>query len=539
MTASNRDVLAATSFGQRVAEDEIDDLASYFVETEQWRKVEAGEIDVVFGTKGSGKSAIYATLTQREDELFDSGIVLLAAEKPRGTPAFQDLVADPPTTEIEFVSLWKLYMLSLLGSLFVEYGIRDTSARHVRDALSDAGLLPESSVTLRARVRSVLDFVRRYLRPQSVEGEVKLDPATGSPVGLATKITLSEPSVEDARRGARSVDSLLASANSALENSGYRVWLLFDRLDVAFAESRELEANGLRALFKVYLDVLDLNAVQMKIFLRSDVWKAITAGGFREASHITRQMTLTWSNASMLHLVVNRLLRNSAVVDHIDIVPDAVRSDAQLQREFFDALVPEQVDVGKNPQTFEWILGRVQDGAKVFAPREVIHLLTEARDVQLAMLERGEQEPSESQLISRQALRESLIPVSRVRLEQTVYAEYPEARDWLLSLEREKTEHSLQTLATIWDTSEDEARARTDRLVEIGFFEQRGTKADPRYWIPFLYRPGLNLVQGSAVTGTDSDSSDDGQQGPLDDVLTTHAAAPPAMVEHATRRGPT
>lgn len=517
MSASKRDVLVSTSFGQRVAEDEIEDLAAYFVETEQWRKVDSGEVDVIFGTKGAGKSAIYTTLLQREGQLFDDGIVLISAERPRGTPAFQDLVEDPPTSEIEFVSLWKLYMLSLLGSMFSNYDLSDEAAQQVRDALAREGLLPPSDASLQARVGSVLDYVRRLLRLKSVEGDVKIDQVTGMPVGFGAKITLGEPTAEESRAGAVSVDALLARANVALLNNGYQAWLLFDRLDVAFAESRLLETNGLRALFKVYLDTLDLNGIQMKIFLRSDIWAAITAGGFREASHITRQMTLRWTDAAMLHLVVNRLLRNRAIVELVGVSPDDVTGNAGLQREFFDALVPDKVDAGKNPQTFEWILGRVQDGSKVYAPREVIHLLNEARDMQIGMLERGEPEPPGKELLSRQSLRESLVPVSRVRVEQTIFAEYPEVRDWLLALEREKTEHSLATLGEIWAVDTDTARERAARLVDIGFFELRGTKAEPRFWVPFLYRPALNLVQGSAVTGVDEETAqDDG----LGEVLT-------------------
>ena len=51
-------ILTATSFGSRVAEDESDELSSYFVETEQWRKIIAGDVDIIYGPKGSGKSAL-------------------------------------------------------------------------------------------------------------------------------------------------------------------------------------------------------------------------------------------------------------------------------------------------------------------------------------------------------------------------------------------------------------------------------------------------------------------------------------------------
>jgi hypothetical protein len=39
---------------------------------------------------------------------------------------------------------------------------------------------------------------------------------------------------------------------------------------------------------------------------------------------------------------------------------------------------------------------------------------------------------------------------------------------------------------------------KAKELVELGFFEQRGTKEQPTFWVPFLYRDALHLVQGRA-----------------------------------------
>jgi hypothetical protein len=108
---TKREVLERISFGKRIAEEEVDDLATYFVETNQWRQIFSGEKDVVFGDKGGGKSAIYSLLVSRSGELLARQIVIVPAEKPRGAPAFKDLIADPPTTQQEFVGLWKLYFL--------------------------------------------------------------------------------------------------------------------------------------------------------------------------------------------------------------------------------------------------------------------------------------------------------------------------------------------------------------------------------------------------------------------------------------------
>ena len=103
-------------------------------------------------------------------------------------------------------------------------------------------------------------------------------------------------------------------ANGALTAGRYYVWVLFDRLDVAFFESHDLERNALRALFRVYRDFAAHERVKLKIFLRSDIWRRIVEGGFREASHIVRVAILDWTPASLLNLIVRRLLSNDDLV---------------------------------------------------------------------------------------------------------------------------------------------------------------------------------------------------------------------------------
>ncbi len=492
-----RDLLHGLTIGSRVAEDEVGELAAYFVETDQWRKVAAGEVDIIFGAKGAGKSAIYTTLLDRTDEMFDRGIVFISAENPRGTPAFKDLVVDPPTTEHEFVALWKLYFLSLLCSVLEEYAIGTDSATRVLAAMADARLYTGVGVPLSSRIKSALDYVRGRIRIESVEGGARVDPSTGQ-AAVTGRISLREPGTDERKAGIVSADELIHTCDRAFEEVGLTVWILLDRLDVAFADSRELEANALRALFKIYLDLVGLDRVRIKIFLRTDIWAAISAPGFREASHITRQQELRWTDASLLNLLVRRLLRNPALVDFAGVDPTTVLGDADLQRRFFSDLVPEQIDSGRNPKTFEWMLGRIKDGTGRPAPRELIHLASATRDVQLAMLERGEEAPEGRMLFSRQAFREALPQVSRARLEQTLFAEYPDLMPYVQALEGEKTNHSVDSLATIWKVASEHARQIATSLVEVGFFEKRGAKEDPDYWVPFLYRPALDMVQGSA-----------------------------------------
>jgi hypothetical protein len=196
MAASKRlDLLKQMSFGSQIAEEEVNNLADYFVETNRWQKIADGEIDIVRGEKGSGKSAIYALLMTRADDFFDDGILLVAAENPRGATVFKDLVTDPPATEQEFIVLWKLYVLAIIAQQMREYDIRGAHADKLYRALEDAKLL-EKEHSLASLLRSVQDYARRIIKAEAIEGGISIDPTTQMPSGLTGRIVLKEPSSE-------------------------------------------------------------------------------------------------------------------------------------------------------------------------------------------------------------------------------------------------------------------------------------------------------------------------------------------------------
>jgi hypothetical protein len=99
-------------------------------------------------------------------------------------------------------------------------------------------------------LRTAHEIARRIIRADAIETGIKLDPATQMPSGLTGKIILREPSADLKQEGFMSVENLFAGLNKALEENDLRVWVLLDRLDVAFVENHELEANALRALIR-------------------------------------------------------------------------------------------------------------------------------------------------------------------------------------------------------------------------------------------------------------------------------------------------
>lgn len=491
--------LRSVTFGHRVAEEETENLASYFVETDHWTRLFRGDIDVIYGPKGAGKSALYSLLISRSSELFDKNILLVAAENPRGAPAFRNLLLDPPATEREFIGLWKLYFATLLHGLLTEYGIKNDSVTQLQRALEREGLV-RGSLSLAGILTGVVNYVRSALRPKAVEGGIELDPISQMPKGFSGKIIFSEPTNAGMDPDLRSVDRLLELANAAFAAERMKAWILLDRLDVAFSDNVELEANALRALFRVYLDLLAHPHIQLKIFLRTDIWARVTTEGFREASHVTRHLTIEWNRNSLLNLVIRRTAHNESIRTAYSVGPEIGQSPVATQEKFFYEICPDQVDVGPNkPTTLDWLLSRTRDGTKTNAPRELVHLLNSLRDVQVQRFELGaEPAPEQNQLFARVAFKEALPEVSKVRLEQTLYAEHPDQKPWLEKLKGEKTLQTPETLADIWSVPVDEATARATMLASIGFFEQRGTKQAPEYWVPFLYREALDLVQGAA-----------------------------------------
>jgi hypothetical protein len=485
-------MLDTISFGDRVAENESDNLSTYFIETQSWKLLFSGDVDVVFGAKGAGKSALYTLLLQKEEELMDKGICLLSAEKPTGKTVFSDVTNQPPTSENEFVTLWKIYFCQLIVSWLKDKDMCDSKAKIVSEKLIDAGLIEEKN-TLKRLVNSAMNFARNLTKLESLEGGVTLEG------GVNGKITFKTPTQQQLKDGYLSVDDLLEMLNEHLEKHDKKCWILCDRLDVAFDESINLEKNALRALFKAYRDIEEYKSISIKVFLRDDIWARITKDGFREASHITKSTTIKWNSRNLLNLIISRALNNQGVIDKYAVNKEEILSDHTLQKEVYYKLFPLQVDVGsRQSDTFDWILSRVRDGKNNTAPRELIHYYNETVACEISEQEISNNKIDEPNIVSRLAIKNAAYEVSRVRMEQTIFAEYPEMKDFMSAFENKKAEHNLSSLSKIWALSDDKALQKANELADIGFFEFKAAKTEKIYKIPFIYRGYLSVTQGKA-----------------------------------------
>ncbi len=493
------ELLQKVTFGESVAENEAEKLKDYFLETEFWNSIRNGTIDIVYGAKGAGKSAIYTSLTNDIDTLFDEGILVSVAENPTGNTAFGNLKNDPPTTETEFVRLWKLYFLVITAQVFNEYEIKDKYAEEIRAILTDCNLIP-AQTKLESFLKVCVDFMRSFKNGKEVSSTAEFDPNTGTYSGQKFSLSFGEPTKSDFEKGLLPIEYAYGLLQKSLLENKINLWIIIDRLDVAFLDSEELETNALRALFKAYLDLSRFNEIKIKVFLRDDIWQRITTKGFREASHITKFQNLQWSKEYLLNLIIRRILDNTELVSIFELNKSEILTDFIKQKELFYRLFPSQIDLGsRKSATLDWIISRTMDGKGANSPRELIQLFTHAKTIESERLKSGINESEGDQLISRQAFKTAVYEVSKQRLELTIYAEFPSLKSYIENLRDDKAEQSVGTLMHRWSLNKKKTMEFAKKLVSIGFFEERGEKSNPKYKIPFMYRPYLNVKLGSAT----------------------------------------
>ena len=179
---NKREVIQSIDFGSDVAEHEAKALARYFVETDQWARIFAGQVDVIYGAKGSGKSAIYHLMMNKEGEFFDRDILLVPAENPDEDPAFMEIRSDLPPTEEEFTGLWKLYFCSVAAVRARDAGVSNGQLREVLDHLAGLNLI-EKHVSLNTIIRNISGYVARFFRPSDVSATSHFDPTSGALTG--------------------------------------------------------------------------------------------------------------------------------------------------------------------------------------------------------------------------------------------------------------------------------------------------------------------------------------------------------------------
>ena len=322
--------------------------------------------------------------------------------------------------------------------------------------------------------------------------------AEGMPV-VMPRLELGDPAEPEIVRH----DYALRLLNDVLEETGFSVWIVLDRLDEAFQGFPDAEVPALRGLFRTYLDLSEYDRLTLKLFVRKDLFRRIIGTGFVNLTHVNaRKVEIVWDEEDLYDLLCRRIRENEEFVKALGLLQNA-SNDA-----LFYAVFPRQVDQGgRRPTTWNWILARIRDGNGIAPPRNLIDLVVKAQEAQQRREGRSAREHTtddESGIIQSDAIKRGLAALSAERVEDTLLAEAGEYAPQIERFRGGRAEHNNESLAQILGVNLEDLQEHLKPLAEIGFLEQTGET----YKVPMLYRGGLSITQGKSFA-PDEDGVDE------------------------------
>lgn len=511
MDYKNSDIakqLQVLDLGSSVAEsDNLLEVAR--VETSAFADLLGDRVDLIPGTKGSGKSALFRIFVNfLPDFLLRQRKVVVAhgIESP-GDPVFHAFKEQfEKLDEQEFVSFWCIYLVSLAHEQFLKgeryanllggvSGEIDTFRRACQSAR-----IPE--IRAKKSLREILDWALYVIASWKPKVTYKSPEGYGDiEVDLFGTSVLPSPKAEDQEQSnslPKYVNDIKESLEQILEKAQLSLWLMIDRLDEIFPRRTELEKTALRGLLQA-MRFFSSKAIRVKIFLRDDMLDQVvrSENGFTALTHITvRQAdTLRWTENQILSMVVKRIFANKGMATYLDVNTEGLDASAEYRSESFYKVFPPTVHKGaKQSSTLGWICNRCSDGRDVVTPRDVLDLLIRAKQRQHDECATNAEGIS-TWIIGSSALQYGLEELSKRKRQTYLQAEFPHLWTHIEKFVGGKTEYderSIQkTLGKDW-------KAIADDLVSIGLFKKMARGVGFVYWVPFLYRHGLELTQGKA-----------------------------------------
>lgn len=495
-----KSVLTQLDLGNPVAEFDKA-LDRYFVETETFRALALDKADIIAGEKGTGKTALFRVFRQRYTSIPQlKNVEVVAGFNPSGNPVFQRLVHALQLSEGGYVTVWKAYLLSLVGNWLVELYASDLTKkmRGIDSMLVEVGLRSQddSAETIFSKLVNVFS---RLVRPKAAEVGFTITEA-GIPV-VTPKLEFGPEEPHSDSSNLIPHERALAELNAALEEVDLTVWVVLDRLDEAFQGFPNVEIPALRALMRTYLDLLAYPRIRLKLFVRNDLFRKVIQGGFVNLSHVNaRKIEIVWEEEDLLNLFSRRVRDSSEFVEAAGL---AGLSD----REIFDRIFPKQVDQGlRKPTTWTWMMSRIRDGNRIKPPRNLIDLIIKAREAQLRAEDRTAREYSlDAPMIEPDAIRRAQRGLSDQRVQDTLLAEAADFAPMIEKFRDGKAEHDVSSIAQLLSVSTGSVRTAIKPLLEMGFLEEVGDS----FKVPMLYRDGLQITQGKAFSSASPGDDDE------------------------------
>lgn len=309
------DLLASLSFGDPMAENEFQTLGSYFLETDQYQRTLRGEVNLVVGRKGTGKTALFSQVRNRIRRDKKNIVVDLKPEGYQLIKLKEDVLKYlAQGARHHLVTAFWEYLLYLEVCYKV---LEKDRIRHLRDHTLTNPYRELSASYFRESEESQGDFSERLGALSD-----RISTAYLSTHGTAEGVTLTSGGVTGLVH--RYDISALKDRLSHYLSFKAGVWILFDNLD------RGWSAHGLTTddilVVRTLIDASRKVQRSMQksghdfhcvIFLRNDVYQLL----MDESSDFGKEMraSLDWSDPDQLReLVRMRLASNQAVPEDVE-----------------------------------------------------------------------------------------------------------------------------------------------------------------------------------------------------------------------------
>lgn len=282
--------------GDPTAENEMTTLASYFLRTDQYSRALLGEVNLVVGRKGSGKTALFIQLRDRIRENKSNVVVDLKPEGYQLIKLKEDLLEHltPGTRQHLITAFWEYLILLEIAYKLLE---KDRKSHKHNHEIYDSYVELEKSYNTEAGTEEG-DFAERLLKlSRKIAQEYR---AKYSGVD-AQKLTNNEVTNliygHDIRALRKQISRYLSTKQS--------VWVLFDNLDKGWSTHGidVVDAIVLRCLVdagrKVERDMRkDDHTVHCIIFVRNDVYEHL----MQNSADYGKEMraTLDWTDPDLL-----------------------------------------------------------------------------------------------------------------------------------------------------------------------------------------------------------------------------------------------
>jgi Cdc6-like AAA superfamily ATPase len=509
-TATHRQLLTGLDLGASVAEhDQL--LQAARIETPTFAELVQDRIDLVRGTKGSGKTALFRIFTDAlRDMMKERHVIIVPGIENVRDPIFMKYRSQlAQLDEVSFENFWRMYFICVINNhILFDEQLADSPFRQAKKELAEYKdtCLQYGYPTPRGFTpQTLVSWVLRALpkpRVKRVEVGVELTDSSSPHAKLTIERDPEAARGDDDRPEEREAPVAIHEVHqkllAVLQKTDTRIWVMLDRLDEIFARRSEIERTALRALFRTVTSFAS-KSLRLKIFVRDDVFESVTEapGGFVNLTHLLSRTsaTLTWNKAQLLHLLVKRIFANNLIRTQFGIQYEALDGDSAYREEAFYKIFPDRINAGKRQSsTFDWLMKHCEDGNGVVTPRDLIELITSAIRDQRETLSR--QTGGHTSLLSAASIRAGYARMCEQKKISYLKAEFPHFWTDIEKFEGGKSEHTERSLERLLGVRSAE---KIKNLQAIGFL--RKNPRSKTYAVPHVYRLCLGIRQGREAEG--------------------------------------